>query len=103
MIRSASDLIDLETPNYQFVAARLLLFGLYKQVFGPSWNGFPVYDGDDTDTRFLDFVLDPEIQSDVFVERGKYSATENFQRIGEVDNIGDLVRYGYGYFKINTT
>ena len=42
LIRSASDLIDLETPNYQFVAARLLLFGLYKQVFGPSWNqGFP--------------------------------------------------------------
>ena len=42
LIRSASDLIDLETPNYQYVAARLLLFGLYKQVFGPSWNqGFP--------------------------------------------------------------
>ena len=42
LIRSASDLIDLEAPNYQFVAARLLLFGLYKQVFGPSWNqGFP--------------------------------------------------------------
>ena len=42
LIRSASDLIDLDSPNYQFVAARLLLFGLYKQVFGPSWNqGFP--------------------------------------------------------------
>jgi ribonucleoside-diphosphate reductase alpha chain len=42
LIRSASDLIDLDFPNYQFVAARLLLFGLYKQVFGPSWNqGFP--------------------------------------------------------------
>ena len=42
LVRSASDLIDLESPNYQFVAARLLLFGLYKQVFGPSWNqGFP--------------------------------------------------------------
>jgi ribonucleoside-diphosphate reductase alpha chain len=42
LIRSASDLIDLDSPNYQFVAARLLLFGLYKQVFGASWNqGFP--------------------------------------------------------------
>ena len=42
LVRSASDLIDLESPNYQFVAARLLLFGLYKQVFGPAWNqGFP--------------------------------------------------------------
>ena len=37
LVRSASDLIDLDSPNYQFVAARLLLFGLYKQVFGPSW------------------------------------------------------------------
>ena len=46
LIRSASDLIDLESPNYQFVAARLLLFGLYKQVFGQSWNqGFlHIYD-----------------------------------------------------------
>jgi len=42
LIRSASDLIELDTPNYQYVAARLLLFGLYKQVFGDSWkNGFP--------------------------------------------------------------
>ena len=28
LIRSANDLITLEHPNYQFVAARLLLFGL---------------------------------------------------------------------------
>jgi ribonucleoside-diphosphate reductase alpha chain len=33
LIRSASDLIDLEHPNYQFVAARLLLFSLRKRVF----------------------------------------------------------------------
>ena len=34
LIRSASDLIDLEHPNYQFVAARLLLFAVRKQVYG---------------------------------------------------------------------
>ena len=46
LIRSASDLISLETPNYQFVAARLLLYSVYKQVFGSEWvNGFTsVYD-----------------------------------------------------------
>ena len=32
LVRSASDLINLDSPNYQFVAARLLLFGLYKQA-----------------------------------------------------------------------
>ena len=46
LFRSASDLISLETPNYQFVAARLLLYSVYKQVFGSEWvNGFTsVYD-----------------------------------------------------------
>jgi ribonucleoside-diphosphate reductase alpha chain len=46
LIRSASDLISLETPNYQFVAARLLLYAVRKQVFGSGWmSGYPsVYD-----------------------------------------------------------
>ena len=30
LIKSANDLIDLENPNYQYVAARLLLFSLQK-------------------------------------------------------------------------
>ena len=34
LIKSASDLIDLDHPNYQYVAARLLLFSLRKQLFG---------------------------------------------------------------------
>jgi ribonucleoside-diphosphate reductase alpha chain len=34
LIRSASDLIDLDCPNYQFVAARLLLFSIRKQIYG---------------------------------------------------------------------
>ena len=34
LIRSASDLIDLDHPNYQYVAARLLLFSIRKQLFG---------------------------------------------------------------------
>ncbi len=38
LVKSASDLISLDNPNYQFVAARLLLFGLYKQVFGNGWT-----------------------------------------------------------------
>ena len=33
LVRSANDLITLENPNYQFVAARLLLFGTRKQAF----------------------------------------------------------------------
>jgi ribonucleoside-diphosphate reductase alpha chain len=58
LIRSASDLIDLDHPNYQFVAARLLLFALRKQLFGGIYDcptvkqhilravGRGVYDGE---------------------------------------------------------
>lgn len=34
LIKSASDLISLDAPNYQYVAARLLLFSIRKQVYG---------------------------------------------------------------------
>ena len=34
LVKSASDLIDLDCPNYQYVAARLLLFGLRKNLYG---------------------------------------------------------------------
>jgi ribonucleoside-diphosphate reductase alpha chain len=34
LIRAASDLIDLDHPNYQFVAARLLLFSVRKNLYG---------------------------------------------------------------------
>ena len=58
LVRSASDLIDLDHPNYQFVAARLLLSGLRKQLIGGRWDhptlldqikkcvDLGVYDGD---------------------------------------------------------
>ncbi len=58
LIKSASDLIDLEHPNYQFVAARLLLFSIRKSLYGRSRElpkledhivkcvGQEVYDGD---------------------------------------------------------
>jgi hypothetical protein len=46
-------------------------------------------------------VIDqPQIQTDVYVERGKNSAYERIQRLGEVDNLGSLVDYGYGFFNV---
>ena len=43
LIKSASDLISLENPNYQFVAARLLLFAIQKQVFNTKWKDQEIY------------------------------------------------------------
>ena len=38
LIRSASDLISLDNPNYQYVAARLLLFSLRKNLYHRLWE-----------------------------------------------------------------
>ena len=38
LIKSANDLITLENPNYQYVAARLLLFSLRKRLFHRLWE-----------------------------------------------------------------
>jgi len=44
LIKSASDLISLETPNYQYVAARLLLFSLRKSIFRKLWDHPHLYE-----------------------------------------------------------
>ena len=61
LVRSASDLIDLDHPNYQFVAARLLLFGLRKSVFGHP-EEFPTL-GDHVTNCARKKVYDPKIIS----------------------------------------
>jgi hypothetical protein len=48
----------------------------------------------------LNVIDEPEVQSNVFIERGKVSGLESMERLGEVDNLGDLEKYGYKYFNI---
>ena len=43
LIKSAADLISLEKPNYQYVAARLLLFSLRKQLNRKLWDHPHIY------------------------------------------------------------
>jgi len=48
----------------------------------------------------MNIIEQPEIQSNVFIERGKYSGLENFRRIGEINNTGALQKYGYKFFDV---
>jgi ribonucleoside-diphosphate reductase alpha chain len=44
LVKSAADLISLETPNYTYVASRLLLYSLRKQVIHKLWDHPHFYD-----------------------------------------------------------
>lgn len=54
-----------------------------------------------TKNEILLKVIDqPQIRSDIFVERGNNSAYERILRLDEVDSLGDLINYGYGFFNV---
>ena len=83
LVKSASDLISLESPNYQFVAARLLLFGIQKQVFNTKWKDSEIYpplgdiiqrniDYGVYDSDILNFYSDEEIKElDKYIKHGR--------------------------------
>ena len=48
----------------------------------------------------LNVIDEAEVQSDVFIDRGKVSAYERVQRLNEIDNIGELMIYGYKFYNI---
>ena len=62
LIKSASDLISLDAPNYPYVAARLLLFSLRKNLFHKLWDHPHFYDHT---KKLVDLKLyDPQIMRD---------------------------------------
>ena len=91
LVKSASDLISLESPNYQFVAARLLLFAIQKQVFNTKWKDSEIYpplqdiiqrniDASVYDSAILDNYTTEEIDKcDSFI---KHSRDLNFTYAG---------------------
>ena len=74
LIRSASDLIDLDHPNYQFVAARLLLYSVRKQVFFRLHELPTVYEH--TQKCVEKGIYDPEIL-DLYTEE-EFAKLESF-------------------------
>lgn len=52
------------------------------------------------DEVLLKVIDQAQIQTNLFIERGKNSAYERIQRMGEVDNLGDMINYGYGFFNV---
>jgi hypothetical protein len=50
--------------------------------------------------HLIGFLDEPQIYSDIFVERGKQGVMERNLRLGEIDNVGELEIYGSGFFKV---
>jgi len=46
-------------------------------------------------------ISPPKVESDVFIDRGKTTVMEKHLKLSEIRNLGDLVRYGNGFYRIN--
>jgi ribonucleoside-diphosphate reductase alpha chain len=81
LIRSASDLISLDHPNYQYVAARLLLFSIRKQLYG-GHKELP-----HLETHIVNCVNNQVYDSEIFV---KYSKEEISKANSYIDHERDM-------------
>jgi ribonucleoside-diphosphate reductase alpha chain len=81
LIKSASDLINLDNPNYQFVAARLLLFSIRKTLYGKIKDHPIFYDHVQNCVNFK--VYDSEILE-------KYTKDE-------IDKLGNYIDHDRDY------
>jgi hypothetical protein len=52
------------------------------------------------DETLMNVISEPQIFSNVYVERGKVSAFEKVRRLNEVSTIGGLTSYGYKFFNV---
>jgi ribonucleoside-diphosphate reductase alpha chain len=82
LIRSASDLIDLDHPNYQYVAARLLLFSVRKQLYG-KMKELPTLE-----QHIIDCVSAEVYDSDIY---NKYSQEEIARADSFIDHDRDFL------------
>tara|TARA_Y100001972_G_scaffold13825_1_gene14607 strand:- start:253 stop:2526 length:2274 start_codon:yes stop_codon:yes gene_type:complete len=82
LIRSASDLIDLEHPNYQFVAARLLLFAIRKSLYGK------IREIPHLESHIIDCVSKEVYDAAIY---DKYSKEEIAEANGYIDHTRDFL------------
>ena len=82
LIKSASDLIDLDHPNYQFVAARLLLFSVRKSLYGKI-RQMPALE-----THIMSCTNSDVYDKGIFV---KYSKEEIAKADGYIDHERDFL------------
>jgi hypothetical protein len=76
-------------------------------VFVTKSSGFTsewlVSSGLTKEETLMNVISEPQIFSNVYIERGKVSAFEKVRRLNEVSTIGGLSSYGYKFFNVVKT
>jgi hypothetical protein len=69
---------------------------------GQGWNQTNTSLSALTKEEYLFGIISPpEVQSDVFIDRGETSVIEKHLKMSEISNLGELERYGNKFYKLN--
>ena len=69
---------------------------------GEGWNRYNTSLSASMKEEYLFGIISPpEVQSEVFIERGMTSVMDKHLRLSEVNDLGELTRYGNGFYKLN--
>lgn len=72
------------------------------RFIGEGWNETNTSLSALTKEEYLFGIISkPEVQSDVFIDRGQITVMDMHLRLSEIKNLGELARYGNGYYKLN--
>lgn len=88
---------------------RITVNGLTKIVplttfrfIGEGWNETNTSLSALTKEEYLFGIISPpEVESDVFIDRGATSVLDMHLRLSEIGNLSELTKYGNGFYKIN--
>ena len=71
------------------------------RYIGEGWNQTNISLSALTKEEYLFGIISPpEIQSDVFIDRGITTVMDKHLRMSEIKNLGELSRYGNGYYNL---
>ena len=88
--------INLNDKKYTYSDGTTIYFEQSSGLTENNLTAVPIT----KDEVLLKVVDQAQVQTNVYIERGKSSGLESIQRLGEVDNLGDMINYGYGFFSV---
>lgn len=103
-----SQVYGLQYKDYTGRTRTVLIDGAKNKVLltelrymGEGWNETNVSLSALTKEEYLFGIISPpEVQSDVFIDRGITTVMDKHLKMSEIKNLGELIRYGNGYFKL---
>lgn len=95
-----NDITSLITPKL----SALIDFNVSKTTYQYQSEGWNVLNTSlsaiTKEEKYYGLVFPPEVQSDIFIDRGNISVFEPYLRLAEIENVDQLMNYNVGYYNI---